>query len=143
MVIKKLKMVTIDYTVTDSSGAVLDSSDGKGPLMYIHGMGEILPALELNLEGKKVGESFKVVIPPNGAYLPDDDPMANETLTFEVVVLEVRDATDEELDSLSTSGCGGGCCGHDGGCDDECGDDCDDDSCGSGGCCGSGGSCCS
>ena len=40
-------------------------------------------------------------------------PMAGERLTFDVKVVEVREATEEELDALKTphssGGCGGGC----------------------------------
>ena len=60
-------------------------------------------------------------------------PLAGETLYFDVEIVDVRDATPEELESLNQPSCGCGC----GGDDD---DDCD---CGSGGCgCGCGGGCC-
>ena len=49
-------------------------------------------------------------------------------LHFDVEVVEVRDATEEELTPPSCgSGCGGGC----GGCGSDCGGDC---STGCGGC---------
>ena len=51
-------------------------------------------------------------------------PLAGETLYFDVEIVDVRDATPEELESLNQPSCGCGC----GGDDD---DDCD---CGSGGC---------
>jgi len=48
-------------------------------------------------------------------------PMAGETLTFDVKVLNVREATAEELEALkappmSAGGCGGGCSCDGGGC---------------------------
>ena len=57
--------------------------------------------------------------------------LAGQTLHFEVQVVSVREATQEELDAQMA---GGGCgCG---GCGDRCGGDCSDScSCG-GGCCG-------
>ena len=54
--------------------------------------------------------------------------LAGKVLHFDVEVVEVRDATEEELTPPSCgSGCGGGC----GGCGSDCGGDC---STGCGGC---------
>lgn len=56
-------------------------------------------------------------------------PLAGENLHFKGKVLEVRDASDEELASLNNTGCscGSGSCG--------CGDDaCGDDGCSTGSC---------
>ena len=54
-------------------------------------------------------------------------PLAGKDLYFKGKVLAVRDATDEELEKLHSSKCGG-ChgCGSEGGCDSEhsCGDGC-------------------
>ncbi|MFV0290676.1 MAG: peptidylprolyl isomerase [Mangrovibacterium sp.] len=64
-------------------------------------------------------------------------PLAGENLFFTGNILEVRDASDEEIAKAMKGGCGGGCgCGDDDSCGGGCGDDCgcDDDSCGSGGC---------
>ena len=62
-------------------------------------------------------------------------PLAGETLHFKGKVLEVRDATDEELKSLlGGGGCGCGCGCDDNGCGDDgcgCGDD-DSKGCGCG-----------
>ncbi len=58
-------------------------------------------------------------------------PLAGEDLYFTGNVLEVREATDEEIAALLSGGCG---CG--------CGDEgCDDGSCGGGSCGSSGGGC--
>ncbi len=40
------------------------------PLEYLHGSGQLIPGLEKALEGRRVGESFEVVIPPEEAYGP-------------------------------------------------------------------------
>jgi FKBP-type peptidyl-prolyl cis-trans isomerases 2 len=58
-------------------------------------------------------------------------PLAGETLHFKGSVLEVRDATEQELDSFTGGGCSGGCSGCGGGCGEDdaegcgCGSDCD------------------
>ena len=51
MQIDKHKIVSIDYTLTDDQGEVIDSSEGSDPLAYLHGVGGIIPGLERELEG--------------------------------------------------------------------------------------------
>lgn len=75
MRVAKDKVVSIDYTLTDSQGAVIDSSGGQQPLAYIHGMGNIIPGLEAALEGKSTGENVKAVIPPDQAYGPRNESL--------------------------------------------------------------------
>jgi FKBP-type peptidyl-prolyl cis-trans isomerase SlyD len=68
MTIQNDKVVTIEYTLTDETGALIESSDGREPLTYLHGGGNIIPGLEASLEGKSPGESLKVSVPPADAY---------------------------------------------------------------------------
>ena len=158
MQVAKHKVVTIDYTVTDEGGAVIDSSSGGEPLAYIHGVGNLIPGLESALEGKSKGEEVNASIPPDQAYgerdegllqavprerfetgeqelqpgmrfqaqsdqgsqvvtivdVGDDEvtvdanhPLAGTTLKFAVTVVDVRDATAEELDHGHAPGPGG------------------------------------
>lgn len=66
-------VVSIDYTLTDPDGEVLDSSAEEGPLTYLHGVGEIVPGLEKALAGREKGDAFKVVIPPEDGYGPSSE----------------------------------------------------------------------
>ncbi len=66
-------VVSIEYTLTDDQGTVIDSSVGGEPLTYLHGAGNIIPGLEGALEGKKVGDSFKVSVPPAEGYGEKDE----------------------------------------------------------------------
>lgn len=68
MQIAKDLVACIEYTLTDDAGTVIDSSVGGEPLAYLHGAGNIIPGLEDALEGKKVGDSFKVSIAPVDGY---------------------------------------------------------------------------
>lgn len=68
MTIQKNKVVTIEYTLTDESGVLIESSEGQEPLVYLHGVGNIIPGLETSLEGKSAGESLTVSVPPVDAY---------------------------------------------------------------------------
>ncbi|MGN5519586.1 peptidylprolyl isomerase [Halopseudomonas sp. Lyrl_26] len=62
------KAVSIDYTLTNDAGEVLDTSAGGEPLVYLHGAGNIIPGLERELDGKQVGDELKVTIEPEDAY---------------------------------------------------------------------------
>ncbi len=68
MKIEKNKVVSINYTLKSDSGEVLDSSEGREPLEYIHGMGNLIPGLEKELDGKGAGETLQAVIAPAEAY---------------------------------------------------------------------------
>lgn len=146
MRIAKNTVVSIDYTLTDTDGSVLDSSRGGAPLAYLHGGGNIIPGLEEALEGKAAGDQLQISVPPEMAYgrrieelrhkmprkmfeakgeirpgmhfhangehgthtvtvtavdaehvtVDANHPMAGKTLNFDVRVVEVRAATDEE-----------------------------------------------
>ncbi|MCX6134448.1 MAG: peptidylprolyl isomerase [Ignavibacteriales bacterium] len=68
MTIQKNSVVTINYTLKDDTGGLIESSEGQEPLTYLHGQGNIIPGLEASLEGKSAGESINVSIPPEDAY---------------------------------------------------------------------------
>lgn len=68
LVIEDKRVVSMHYTLTDDSGAVLDSSKGADPLNYLHGSGNIIPGLEKALTGKSEGASLKVSVEPADAY---------------------------------------------------------------------------
>ncbi|WP_414040367.1 peptidylprolyl isomerase [Acidithiobacillus sp. M4-SHS-6] len=147
MIISKDKVVTIDYSLTDEEGELIDSSVGEEPLIYLHGHHGIIPGLEQALAGHRAGDKVEVSIPPEEGYGDWDEdlvevvaredfddpeeleigtqfetetdegaclatvidiegedvtvdlnhPLAGMTLNFDVTVLDVRDATAEEL----------------------------------------------
>lgn len=61
-------VASFDYTLTDDDGQVIDSSEGREPLAYLHGAGNIVPGLEKELSGKNVGDSFKAEVNPEQGY---------------------------------------------------------------------------
>lgn len=71
-------VVSIEYTLTDDQGNVIDSSAGGEPLAYLHGAGNIIPGLEAALEGKVVGDAFKVSIAPADGYGEKNDDMLQQ-----------------------------------------------------------------
>ena len=68
MQIAKHSVVSIHYTLTDDKGIVLDSSTGKDPLLYIQGIGNLIPGMEEGLEGKKKGDKFDIKVSPEKGY---------------------------------------------------------------------------
>lgn len=157
MKIAHQKVVSIHYTLTDDGGTILDSSDGREPLSYIHGMGNIIPGLEAQLIGKSSGDTLKATVAPADAYgevdaqqviqvsrsqfegvqdlavgmqftasgpqghqmvtivkiendlvtVDGNHPLAGKTLHFDVRVVDVRDATADELSHGHVHGPGG------------------------------------
>lgn len=67
MKIAKNSAVTLDYTLKNDAGKVLDESGGE-PLTYLHGNGQLVPGLERELEGKAAGAKLKVVVAAKDGY---------------------------------------------------------------------------
>ena len=157
MKIEKNKVVSIHYTLKSDDGHLLDSSEGKSPLSFIQGIGQLIPGLESKLEGKEAGEEIDAVIAPADAYgeynadmvfqvnkdgfqgdeelkegmqvevelsngksvaevtkiegdqvtLDVNHPLAGITLHFKVNIVEVRDASEEEISHGHVHGTGG------------------------------------
>jgi len=165
MQIAKNTVVSMDYTLKDDQGTVMDSSVGYEPLEYLQGYDNIIPGLERQLEGKSAGDKMTVTVKPEDGYgqyiqeliinvpktsfqdmddmavgmqvemmgaedepmvmtiksineedvtLDGNHPLAGMSLNFDVEIINVREATAEEIER-----------GHLG--DDCCDDDCCDD----------------
>jgi FKBP-type peptidyl-prolyl cis-trans isomerase SlyD len=81
MQIAERTVVTIHYTLTDTQGKVLDTSEGPDdtePLSYVHGAGMIVPGLEDALMGKSAGDQVKVTIGPEGGYGPREEKLVEK-----------------------------------------------------------------
>jgi FKBP-type peptidyl-prolyl cis-trans isomerase SlyD len=67
MQIAKDTIVTLEYSVTDSDGNVVD--EGREPITYLHGgYGGIFDKIEEALQGKDVGTSFDIRLSPVEAF---------------------------------------------------------------------------
>ena len=60
-------VVSMEYTL-HVDGKLLDSSEGQGPLQFLTGYGNIIPGLENEMMGMKIGESKDVVVQPADGY---------------------------------------------------------------------------
>lgn len=153
MNITKNKVAAIHYTLRDDQGNILDSSQGRDPLYYLHGAQNLIPGMEDGLEGHTTGDHFQIDVTPEKGYgtrdpkLVEEVPvrafggqqvevgmqfqtndgqvititnvgpetvtvdanhaLADQNLHFDVEVIEVRDATSEELAHGHVHGPGG------------------------------------
>ena len=63
--------VSLEYTLKDDGGQVLDSNKGGAPLVFVQGQRQIILGLERELVGMRSGEEKKVVVAPDdGGYGP-------------------------------------------------------------------------
>jgi len=153
MKIGKHKVAAIHYTLRDNDGNVLDTSDGRDPLYYIQGIGNLILGMEEGLEGKGTGDKVQIKIAPEKGYgqldpelvqqvpmsafggqevkkgmrfntnhgevvtvtevsqdtvtVDGNHPLAGVELNFDVEVMEVREATSDEISHGHVHGPGG------------------------------------
>lgn len=105
MQITKDTVVTLEYRVTDSDGGLVD--DGKHPLTYLHGgYGGIFDRIEVELQGKDVGDKLEVKLQPEEAFGDYDEsliaiePRSLFPDNIEVGMQFERGSEDEEDDGL-------------------------------------------
>ncbi|MBI4150895.1 peptidylprolyl isomerase [Candidatus Woesearchaeota archaeon] len=65
---KKGDSVKVDYTGTLDDGTTFDSSNGKAPITFKLGDGEVIPGFENGVEGMSVGQEKDITIPADQAY---------------------------------------------------------------------------
>lgn len=68
--VKEGDTVRIHYTGTLTDGTVFDSSDGRDPLEFIVGSGQIIPGLDKAMHGMEVGDRKRVEISIMQGYGP-------------------------------------------------------------------------
>ena len=68
-------IVEVHYTGTLENGTVFDTSEGRDPLKFTLGAGQMIPGFEQAVLGMKIGELKTVTIPADEAYGPYDDDM--------------------------------------------------------------------
>lgn len=78
MQITNEKVVAIHYTLTNNDGTVLDSSEGREPLYYLHGFGNLIPGMEEGVEGKMKGDKCELKISPEKGYGVRDENMVQQ-----------------------------------------------------------------
>lgn len=91
-------VATIRYTASSNSGVTFDSNqESDEPYFFRLGAGQVLEGLDRGLAGMKVDGIRELVIPSELAYgdaglYPDVG--SNETVTYEVELLALREPSD-------------------------------------------------
>jgi len=99
-------VVTLDYKLIVED-EMLESTEEGEPILFIQGIGQIIPGLENALYGMEVGDQKTVVIQPEdayGEYDPESLQEAKKEEFSEEVPLDVGtflDLEDDEGDVLS------------------------------------------
>ena len=157
MQISDSKVVTLNYTLKDDDGNLIDESK-DGQFVYLHGAQNIIPGLEIALSDKTKGDKVSIRIEPKDGYgeysesmiqnvdkamfdveqelevgqqfhaqtpegqmitvtikaVEDDEitvdgnhPLAGVHLNFDVEIMDVRDASPEEVEHGHVHGPGG------------------------------------
>ena len=82
-------VVSIEYTLTDDDGKVIDTNVGKELLTFVQGAGQIVSGLEKELHGLKAGEQKKVRVKPEDGYgMPS--PQAFQEMPRESIPAEAQ-----------------------------------------------------
>ena len=69
MTISQNTVVTLQYTLSDhKTGEQIEATNESNPLVFLYGVGGMIPAFEDNLRGLKSGDSFSFSIPAADAY---------------------------------------------------------------------------
>lgn len=99
-------VVTLDYKLIVEDEMLESTEDGE-PILFIQGIGQIIPGLENALYGMEVGDQKTVVIQPEdayGEYDPESLQEAKKEEFSEEIPLDVGtflDLEDDEGDILS------------------------------------------
>ncbi|NUO03761.1 MAG: FKBP-type peptidyl-prolyl cis-trans isomerase [Saprospiraceae bacterium] len=91
MIIEKNTVVTLHYRLQedDASGALVEETYGSDPLVFLFGVGQMLPEFESQIEGKKEGDSLSFGIKSEDAY-GEEDPDALVKLPLDTFMIDGR-----------------------------------------------------
>ena len=67
-VVKDGSVVSLQYSLSEEDGKLIETNKGKDPLKYTQGNRQIIPGLEKELAGMKVGGEKRVKVKPEDAY---------------------------------------------------------------------------
>jgi peptidylprolyl isomerase len=95
--------VQIHYTGTLDDGTQFDSSQGRDPLEFEVGSGQVIPGFDKAVEGMAVGDSKSVRIEADEAYGPRHDQLVQE-VDRSVLPDDLNPETGMALQSSSPDG---------------------------------------
>jgi hypothetical protein len=124
MVIGKNKVVAISYSMRDEHNNLLEDNDGYAPIVYLQGAGNIIPELEVGLQGLKAADTKEIIVTTaatnpvhsgSESSTSGEGSIISERVWVNVNVVSVREATPAEISAgfplpESSCGCKPGCC---------------------------------
>lgn len=78
MVVTDGKQISLEFTLSLDDKTQVQSNIGQEPMVYVHGTQQIIPGLEKQLTGLKVGDTKHVEIAPEDGYGPRDPKRTQE-----------------------------------------------------------------
>lgn len=90
------RVVSFNYTLKDNKGQILDQS-GEGPLAFLEGAGQIIPALETAIVNMPIGATKNVKLAAADAYGMPDAKMCMDVPREELAHLKVEEGTFLQL----------------------------------------------
>jgi FKBP-type peptidyl-prolyl cis-trans isomerase SlyD len=67
-VVQNGMLVSLEYAVKGTDGKLMDTNKGREPLKYVHGQKMMIPGVEKELAGMKVGGEKHITVKPEDAY---------------------------------------------------------------------------
>ncbi|MEW4491021.1 peptidylprolyl isomerase [Thalassoglobus sp. JC818] len=95
--------VRIHYDGKLEDGTQFDSSEGRDPLEFTLGGGQVIPGFDKAVEGMSVGDKKSVTIPPDEAYGPRNDKLIQDVPKSKLPD-EITPAVGMQLQSLNEAG---------------------------------------
>lgn len=68
MTVTSGKEVSIEYTLTLEDKTIVDTNVGGEPFTFVQGNQQVIPGLEKEVEGLKVGDTKKITVKPEEGY---------------------------------------------------------------------------
>ncbi|NOT53800.1 MAG: peptidylprolyl isomerase [Deltaproteobacteria bacterium] len=72
------KQISLEFTLSLEDKTQVQSNIGQEPMVYVHGTRQIIPGLEKQLTGLKVGDTKHVELSPEDGYGPKDPARTQE-----------------------------------------------------------------
>lgn len=101
--VKSGDTVRIHYTGTLTDGTVFDSSEGRDPLEFTVGSGQVIKGMDAGMEGMAVGDKKTLNIPCQEAYGPIN-PAARQSIPREGIPADIPLEIGTQLQMQSPDG---------------------------------------
>jgi len=72
---EKRYRITVDYTLYDPEGNVIDTTEGRGPFTFVTGEGQVIPGFEREVASMEEGEEKTFTLQPSEAYGERDESL--------------------------------------------------------------------